>query len=186
MKTFLLPSSLLIAAMLAGCDNMQHQRKAGDIAATPGENPAVWSAPANTVARGAPAQGDPMFTGFRNGQPVEKIPLRVTALLLARGRERFDIYCAVCHGEDGYGQGIVVRRGFPAPPSYHDERLRQAPDGHFYDVMTRGYGVMLPLADRLTPDDRWAVVAYVRALQRSQRTAWSDLSEADRAHFDAR
>jgi cytochrome c553 len=168
---------------LAGCDNMQRQRGAKDVTQEKSAAPAVWQAPAHTAARGSPAPGDPAFTGFRNGQPLAKIPVPVTREVLARGRERFDIYCAVCHGRDGYGKGIVVRRGFPAPPSYHDDRLRNAPDGHFYDVMTRGYGAMLPFADRLTPADRWAVVAYVRALQRSQRVALSDLPPGDQAQF---
>jgi mono/diheme cytochrome c family protein len=81
----------------------------------------------------------------------------------------------VCHGADGYGRGIVVRRGFPAPPSYHDDRLRQTPDGHLFDVMTRGYGAMLPYADRLSPRDRWSIVAYIRALQRSQHASLADV-----------
>jgi cytochrome c len=162
---------------------MQRQRGAQDVTLGKSETPAVWQAPAHTVARGSPAPGDPVFTGFQDGQPLAKIPLPVTAELLARGRERFDIYCAVCHGRDGYGQGIVVRRGFPAPPSYHQDRLRDAPDGHFYDVVTRGYGAMLPFADRLTPPDRWAVVAYVRALQLSQHSALSELPPAEQTQF---
>ena len=177
---------LAFVAVLSGCDNMQRQRGAKDVTLGKSETPAVWRAPAHTVARGSPAPGDPVFTGFRDGQPLAKIPLSVTRELLTRGRERFDIYCAVCHGRDGYGQGIVVRRGFPAPPSYHQDRLRDAPDGHFYDVITRGYGVMLPFADRLAPEDRWAVVAYVRALQRSQHTAWSELPADDQTHFAKR
>ncbi|HEY4248650.1 MAG TPA: cytochrome c [Lacunisphaera sp.] len=165
--------ALIVA--LSGCDNMQRQRGAKDVTLEKTDPPAVWRAPAHTVARGSPAPGDSAFTGFRDGQPLAKNPLPVTRELLARGRERFDIYCAVCHGRDGYGQGIVVRRGFPAPPSYHQDRLRDAPDGHFYDVMTRGYGAMLPFADRLTSHDRWAVVAYVRALQLSQHSILSAL-----------
>ena len=141
-------------------------------------------APVHTVARGA--NGDvALRTGFdAQGQPVAHGPLPVTRELLAQGRERFNIYCAVCHGEDGYGQGIVVRRGFPPPPSYHDDRLRQAPDGYLYDVITRGHGVMLPFADRLTVDERWAVVAYIRALQRSQHVALRELPAEDQARFN--
>lgn len=171
---------------MSGCDNMQRQRGAKDVTRGNSQIPLVWQAPAHTVARGSPAPGDPAFTGFKDGQPLVKNPLRVTRELLARGRERFDIYCAVCHGRDGYGQGIVVRRGFPAPPSYHQDRLRDAPDGHFYDVITRGYGAMLPFSDRLTSDDRWAVVAYVRALQRSQHTALGELPPDERTRFAER
>jgi len=169
---------------LTACDNMQHQRTAKDVgrdAASAAESARL--APAFTVARGAPDPGDPAVTGFRGGKPLEKVPRPITRELLAHGRERFNIYCAACHGEDGYGTGIVVRRGFPAPPSLHELRLREAPDGHFFDVITRGYGKMLPFADRLTPDDRWAVVAFMRALQRSQRVALRDLPADDRAHF---
>jgi len=95
-------------------------------------------------------------------------PYPVTMALLRRGQERFGIYCAPCHSPVGDGDGMVARRGFPHPPTYHSDRLRAAPDRHFYDVMTNGYGVMRPYADRVAPDDRWAIVAYVRALQLSQ------------------
>jgi mono/diheme cytochrome c family protein len=96
------------------------------------------------------------------------IPYPVDMALLARGRERFDIYCAPCHSPVGDGDGMIARRGFPHPPSYHSDRLRNAPDRHFYDVITNGYGVMYPYGDRVAPEDRWAIVAYIRALQLSQ------------------
>jgi mono/diheme cytochrome c family protein len=96
------------------------------------------------------------------------MPYAIDRALLARGRERFDIYCAPCHSRLGDGDGMVARRGFPHPPSYHIDRLRNAPDRHFYDVITNGYGVMYPYADRVGPEDRWAIVAYIRALQLSQ------------------
>jgi mono/diheme cytochrome c family protein len=101
-------------------------------------------------------------------ESARAIPYRITMQLLERGRERFDIYCAPCHSPVGDGDGMVARRGFPHPPSYHIARLREAPDRHFYDVMTNGYGIMYSYADRVTPEDRWAIVAYIRALQRSQ------------------
>jgi mono/diheme cytochrome c family protein len=112
-------------------------------------------------------------------------PYPLTMALLARGRDRFQIYCIPCHGELGDGDGYIVRRGFPAPPSYHIQRLRQAPDSHFFDVMTHGYGLMYPYADRVSPADRWAIVAYIRALQLSQHAPATVLSSADRAHLDA-
>ncbi|HWI35436.1 MAG TPA: cytochrome c [Burkholderiales bacterium] len=102
-------------------------------------------------------------------------PLPVTMQLLHRGQERFDIYCAPCHSPVGDGDGMVVRRGFPAPPSYHIDRLRQAPDRHFYEVMTNGYGVMRPYSDRVSAEDRWAIVAYIRALQLSQYARAEDV-----------
>jgi hypothetical protein len=99
---------------------------------------------------------------------AQSIPYPVTMKLLERGQERFQIYCVPCHSPLGDGDGMVARRGFPHPPSYHIARLRQAPDRHFYDVMTNGYGIMYSYADRVSPEDRWAIVAYIRALQRSQ------------------
>lgn len=128
----------------------------------------------NTVSQEDSAEVGPAQTGFEPGQNgndgklLADIPVPITPQLLARGQERFGIYCAVCHGDDGYGQGMIVQRGFPAPPSFHTDRLRSAPAGHFFDVMTRGYGVMYPYASRVTSEDRWAIAAYIRALQISQ------------------
>jgi mono/diheme cytochrome c family protein len=109
----------------------------------------------------------------------------LTQALLARGRERFDIYCAPCHSPLGDGDGLVVRHGFPRPPAFDEARLRAADDRHYFDVISQGYGVMPSYADRVTPQDRWAIVAYVRALQLSQRTAASDLPPAGRAALAA-
>jgi mono/diheme cytochrome c family protein len=95
-------------------------------------------------------------------------PPPVTPALLRRGQERYDIYCLPCHSPLGDGDGPVVRRGFPHPPSYHEQRLRDAPDRHFFDVMTQGHGVMYSYADRVPPQDRWAIVAYIRELQSGQ------------------
>jgi mono/diheme cytochrome c family protein len=97
--------------------------------------------------------------------------------LLARGRERYDIYCSPCHGFSGHGDGMIVQRGFPTPPSYHSARLRSADAQHFFDVITHGYGVMYSYAARVEPRDRWAIIAYIRALQQSQRTDMADVPE---------
>ncbi|MGN6229008.1 MAG: c-type cytochrome [Dyella sp.] len=120
-----------------------------------------------------------------SGPAPRSNPLAITPALLARGQQRYEIYCAACHGLDGRGDGMVVQRGFPAPPTYHSERLRQAPDSHFYNVITHGYGVMYPYADRVAPRDRWAIVAYIRALQLSQHVPAAQLSAQDRAVLDA-
>lgn len=120
-----------------------------------------------------------------SGPSPRSNPLAITPALLARGQQRYEIYCAACHGLDGRGDGTVVQRGFPAPPTYHSERLRQAPDSHFYNVITHGYGVMYPYADRVAPRDRWAIVAYIRALQLSQHVPAAKLSAQDRAVLDA-
>jgi mono/diheme cytochrome c family protein len=101
---------------------------------------------------------------------VDTIPMKLTATDLNRGQERYNIYCSVCHGMTGYGDGIVARRGFnkPSPANYHQDRLRQAPPGHFFDVMTNGWGAMPSYASQISVEDRWRIVAYVRALQLSQ------------------
>jgi mono/diheme cytochrome c family protein len=112
------------------------------------------------------------------------LPFALTAQALDRGQERFNIYCAPCHGRLGYGDGMVVQRGFLAPPSYHIDRLRQAPVGHFYDVMTNGFGAMPSYADKVAPRDRWAIVAYIRALQLSQRATLDDATPAERNRLE--
>jgi mono/diheme cytochrome c family protein len=102
---------------------------------------------------------------------AKNIPYPITIELLQRGQNRFDVYCAPCHSPVGDGDGRVARRGFPHPPSYHIDRLRKAPDRHFYDVMTDGYGLMHSYAGRVAAEDRWAIVAYIRALQLSQHAS---------------
>jgi mono/diheme cytochrome c family protein len=123
--------------------------------------------PPGTVPRGFLQTNDLFYTGLQGTNLVEDIPLRVTREVLERGRERYNIYCSVCHDQNGEGNGMIVQRGFPRPPSYHIDRLRQAPAGHFYRVITYGYGVMYPYATRVAPEDRWAITAYIRALQLS-------------------
>jgi mono/diheme cytochrome c family protein len=113
------------------------------------------------------------------------IPYPITRALLRRGQQRFSIYCEPCHSPVGDGDGRVVRRGFPAPPSFHQPRLLAAPDRHFFDVITHGHGIMYPYADRVEPSDRWAIVAYIRALQLSQHAPAAALDPAARAHLPA-
>jgi mono/diheme cytochrome c family protein len=105
-------------------------------------------------------------------------------LKLLRGQERYDIYCALCHCAAGDGDGMVVRRGMTAPPSFHIDRLRQAPPGHFFATITYGHGAMYSYAARVEPDDRWAITAYIRALQLSQGALNQDLADADRAQLE--
>ncbi len=112
------------------------------------------------------ASGNTLVASFPND--IEKSPVPLTKELLDRGEQRYKVFCIVCHGPVGKGDGMVVRRGFPQPPTYHDDRLRNAPDGHFYDVITNGWGKMNSYASQVPPADRWAIVAYIRALQISQ------------------
>lgn len=142
--------------------------------------------PPDTVARGQLQTDQARYTGLVNGTPVAALPVPLTRQLLQRGEERFDIYCAPCHGRAGDGQGMIVQRGFPAPPSFHTDRLRAAPIGHFYDVITNGYGVMYSYADRVSPDDRWAIAAYIRALQLSQHADINDLTPAERSKLEGK
>lgn len=137
--------------------------------------------PPHTVSRGDAREDPAFFTGLTNGVLTAKLPVQLTPDLLTRGRERYDIYCAVCHGRTGDGNGEIVRRGFPAPPSYHVDRLRNAPIGHFYDVITNGYGVMYPYATRVDPADRWAIAAYIRALQFSHNARPEDVPPDERS-----
>ncbi len=112
------------------------------------------------------ATGNTLVTSFPND--IDEFPMPVTKELVERGRERYNIHCIVCHGPVGNGDGMVVRRGFPKPPTYHDDRLRNAPVGHFFDVMTNGWGRMSSYAYQIQPADRWAIVAYIRTLQVSK------------------
>lgn len=164
------------AVLLGGCRNMKKQPNFRAMEPNPhfANGTTAHLPPANTVPRGA--SFDPLPAGpLDQIESLTALPVPLTRELLQRGQERFDIYCAVCHGPDGYGRGIVPRRGFPAPPSFHDDRLRSAPIGHFYAVMTRGYGVMYSYADRVPAADRWAIAAYIRALQRSQHATLADV-----------
>jgi mono/diheme cytochrome c family protein len=108
----------------------------------------------------------------------------VTAQLLARGREQYDVFCSPCHDRAGTGAGIIVQGGFPRPPSLHEDRLRRVDDRHFIDAITRGYGAMYAFADRIEPRDRWAIVAYIRALQLSQHAALDDVPAEARAALE--
>ena len=121
-----------------------------------------------TVARGH-LDADPVFyTGKKDGKAVERLPFPVAKGVLERGRERYDIFCSPCHDRVGTGQGMIVRRGFRPPPSFHIDRLRKAPVGTFFDHITHGIGAMPDYVEQIPPRDRWAIIAYIRALQLSQ------------------
>jgi len=159
-------------------------RSAGALAGTSsGRLDRVMPAPAAQPVTGVDAQGKSLAQDGPAAQPGYSNPLPITPQLLKRGQQRFDIYCAPCHGRAGDGDGMIARRGFPHPPSYHADALRNAPDSHFYDVITNGYGAMYPYADRITPQDRWAIVAYIRALQLSQHAPASVLDAKDLARL---
>jgi mono/diheme cytochrome c family protein len=163
-------TALLALIALAACDNMANQPKRLPYEAYRGEH--------TTSVDRAPPPG----TVARDYEPPPPAP-PITAALLARGQQRFDIYCAPCHSRVGDGKGMVVRRGFPSPPSYFIDRLLHAPSQHFYDVITHGYGAMYSYATRVAPADRWAIVAYIRALQASQHAEVAELTPEERQHL---
>ncbi len=136
--------------------------------------------PPGTVARGELAPDDPIRTGRTGGALVSKLPVQVTPTLVTRGQERYNVYCTPCHSRLGDGNGMVVQRGFPHPPDYGLVRLRNAPAGHIFDVITNGYGVMYSYASRIPIEDRWAVVAYVRVLQQARPVVQVDQYAAQR------
>jgi len=128
-----------------------------------------------TVARGQLRDDAYFYTGKLGANPGDFMPFPVNLDVLARGRERFNIYCTPCHSRTGDGNGMIVQRGFRPPPSFHTERLRKAPLGYFFDVMTNGFGAMPDYASQIPPRDRWCIVAYIRALQLSQGASPADL-----------
>jgi hypothetical protein len=137
-----------------------------------------------TVARGYLDANVLLYTGKGpDGKPSNEFPMPVTKELLLRGQQRFNIYCSPCHDRTGNGNGMIVRRGYRRPPTYHSDRLRQQPNGYFFDVITRGFGAMPDYAVQVQPEDRWAIVAYIRALQLSQQASINDVPAADRGQL---
>jgi hypothetical protein len=144
---------------------------------------------AGTVPRvdpgaGALSSAEVFTTGKSAGELAAEVPFPVDRSVLERGQERYRIFCTPCHSELGDGQGMIVRRGFNPPPSFHKEELRKEPIGHFFDVITRGHGTMYSYAARIPPRDRWATAAYIRALQLSQHALAADLSSDDRSQLE--
>ncbi len=175
---------LVVAALAAGCRQDMHDQPRyepnGPSAFFP-DGTSVRPLVEGVVARGS-LIGDPaLATGEVDGEPVQINPLPVGPDLLARGRQRYEIYCSPCHGSVGLGDGMIVQRGYRQPPSLHEERLRTAADGYLYDVIANGYGVMPAYRAQVPLRDRWAIVAYIRALQLSQHASLDALPEPDRA-----
>src|SRR5205814_5946759 len=136
-------------------------------------------------ARGQLREDAAYFTGKKGTAPVDVLPVPVTPALLRRGQERFTIYCTPCHGQTGRGDGMVVQRGYRRPPSFHIDRLRNEKAGFFFDVMTSGFGAMPDYSTQVAPADRWAIVAYIRALQMSENARVEDVPADRRAELEA-
>jgi mono/diheme cytochrome c family protein len=170
---------LAIAVLLGACrPDMANQPKAKPLSASDffSDQASARPVPPHTIPRDGARENVAFYTGLTNGTYVTRLPVKLTPELLARGRERFEVMCAECHDRTGSGSGMIVQRGFPQPPSYNIPRLRNAPIGHFFDVITNGYGVMYSYASRVDPEDRWAIAAYIRALQLSHNTKASELT----------
>ena len=178
-----LVSIAVLALSLAGCrQDMQDQPKYKNLRGSAFFEDQRSARPVveDTVARGQLWNDERFTTGKENGKPLVALPMPLTRALLERGRDRFGIYCTPCHGLTGNGQGIVVQRGFRQPPSFHIDRLREVPVGYFFDVVSHGFGAMPDYAAQIPPSDRWAVAAYLRALQLSQRTTIADVPASAR------
>lgn len=182
---FAVLSALLMLMLVVGAcsQKMRDQPKLNP------DEPTTWFANgtssqplvADTVPRGFVESDLEFYTGKdASGKDVTVLPFPITKQDLERGQQRFDIYCAPCHGRVGNGSGIVPLRGFPGPPSYHQDRLRNAPDGHLFDVITNGYGNMPSYGTQIPTRDRWDIVAYIRVLQFSQHANVNDLPAEDR------
>lgn len=177
-----LPARLRYAALLClvaitACNGMENQPKKEPLDPSTFYPDGMSARPIMpyTVARGQLDDDELFYTGLENGAPAEQFPFTVTDEVVVRGQERYNIFCTPCHGYAGYGDGMIVQRGLTPPPSFHSERMRLAPVGHFFGVITNGFGAMYSYGERIPPDDRWAIIAYVRALQLSQNATMDDV-----------
>lgn len=182
-RSLALAACLAAAAVLPACrQDMHDQPRLKPFAKSSffGDHRATRPLVPNTVARGRLHEDAHFHQGKVDGKDAESFPIQITKEVLARGRDRYAIYCINCHGVLGDGNSMIVSRGLKRPPSYHIDRLRQAPPGYVFGVITNGFGVMYDLSDRIVPEDRWAIVAYVRALQQSQNSTLDDVPPAER------
>lgn len=178
---------LTAAAGSAGCRQDMHDQpklEAYERSDFFNDGRAMREIPENTVARGQLFEDELLHTGKVNGQPSEELPFPATRELLARGRDRYNVYCTPCHGQTGMGNGMVVQRGYKPPPSLHAEPQRSRPLGYYFDVMTNGFGAMPDYRAQVTPEDRWAIAAYLRVLQLSQRASVDDVPADRRSELD--
>ncbi|RIK82538.1 MAG: quinol:cytochrome C oxidoreductase [Planctomycetota bacterium] len=181
-------SAMIIAvAALAGChQDMYDQPRYEPLEPSDffGDGRSARPLVPGTVIYGAEMADDVLHTGRSDGELATELPLELDAALLRRGQERFNIYCSNCHGRSGDGNGMIVQRGYRQPPTYHSDRLRGAPIGHFFEVMTNGFGVMPAYSIQVNAGDRWAIAAYIRALQLSQFATLDDVAASERAKLE--
>jgi len=185
-QLFLFAGSLACFAASAGCrQDMHNQPRYKPLAASEffADGRSARPVVEGTVARGHLHIDQARYTGKENGEDVTEFPFPITKADLVRGQERFNIYCSPCHGRTGQGDGMIVQRGYRRPPSLHQDRLRDAPAGHFFDVITNGFGAMPDYASQIRAEDRWAIAAYIRALQLSEHATLADVPPADRSRI---
>ncbi len=203
MRRLFVTGLMVVGLLLVGCRgqqserapihpnlNMDFQERFGPQEANPffEDSSAMRKPVTGTVARGQLRDTTEIYAGqTADGEYVEQIPLSVTRELLERGQERYDIYCTPCHGRTGEGDGIILQGdyGYPPASSYHSDRLREVPDGYLYDVIANGTGNMPSYGQQVPVQDRWAIVAYIRALQRSQNAQPEDVPEEVRARLQS-
>ncbi len=187
--TTLAITAVAVSAALAGCRKTEmHEQEKRD----PMEQSSLFadgnaSRPlvAGTVARGHARTDLLMYQGIgADGKAATEFPWELSADDLKRGKERYDIYCYVCHGNTGYGDGMVVRRGFVKPQSFHSPRLKESAPGYYFQVMTNGMGAMYSYAERITPEDRWRIAAYIRTLQLSQSQSFAALTAEEKEQVE--
>ncbi len=179
---------LFIALLLFGCrQDMHDQAKYEPLERSTffGDERSARTPVEGTVARGQLREDSHFYEGKIENQPAHTFPVDLDEALLKRGQERYNIFCAPCHDKTGGGKGMVVRRGFKAPPEFHIDRLRESPVGYYFDVITNGFGVMSGYAEQIPVADRWAIIAYVRVLQTSQNATLADVPEAQRKELEA-
>jgi len=176
-------ATLALVCFASGCrQDMQVQPRYNPYDASNffGDSRSARAPVPGTIARGQLHLDELLYSGKVDGKDAEVFPFEITRADLDRGRERYNIYCSPCHDVTGSGRGMIVLRGFPQPPSFHIDRLRQSPPGHYFDVMTNGLGVMYSYAARVSPEDRWRIAAYIRALQLSEQATMADVPAAQR------
>jgi hypothetical protein len=175
---------LLFAFLISGCrQDMAEQPRYDPLEASTffADGQSARPLIPGTVARGYLREDTELYTGKSGKDFTHTFPFPVTQAVLERGRERYDIFCSPCHDRTGSGMGMIVRRGYTPPPSFHQDRLREAPVGYFFDVITNGFGAMPDYAAQIPPRDRWAIIAYIRALQLSQQATLEDVPAEERA-----
>src|ERR1700722_6104530 len=179
----------LSLVLLTACDMQDMYQQPKDVPLQPSDsfNDGRSARPLeqDTVAQGQLRTNALFYAGKSDGNDATALPMPLTVQLLKRGQERYDIYCAPCHDRIGNGNGMIVQRGFRPPASFHIQRLRDAPIGHFYDAMANGFGAMADFSAQLTPEDRWAIAAYIRALQLSQHATLAEMPLEQRQKLEA-